>query len=58
MIPVEVHLSLNHVPVVGLALGLVLFVSGLTRSATAAVLAGLRVFVAMGIVVLPVVEAD
>ncbi len=58
MIPVEVHLSLNHVPVVGLALGLVLFVSGLTRSATAAVLAGLRVFVAMGIVVLPVVGSE
>jgi uncharacterized membrane protein len=55
MIPVEVHLSLNHVPLVGLALGLVFFVSGLARSATAAVLAGLRVFVAMGIVVLPVV---
>jgi hypothetical protein len=55
MIPVEVHLSLNHVPIVGLALDLVFFVSGLTRSATAAVLAGLRVFVAMGIVVLPVV---
>jgi hypothetical protein len=55
MIPIEVHLSLNHVPLVGLALGLVFFVSGLKRSATVAVLAGLRVFVAMGIVVLPVV---
>jgi hypothetical protein len=55
MIPIEVHLSLNHVPLVGLALGLAFFVSGLARSATAAVLAGLRVFVAMGIIVLPVV---
>jgi hypothetical protein len=54
MIPVEVHLALNHVPVVGLVLGLVFFVFGLKRSATVAVLAGLRVFVAMGIVVLPV----
>jgi hypothetical protein len=55
MIPVEAHLILNHVPIVGLALGLVFFVSGLKQPATAAVLAGLRVFVAMGIVVLPVV---
>lgn len=54
MIPVEVHLSLNHVPLVGLALGLVFFVFGLKRAAGAALLAGLRVFVAMGIVVLPV----
>jgi hypothetical protein len=52
MVPVEAHLALNHVPLVGLVFGLVFFVVGLKRSSQAALLAGLRIFVAMGIVVL------
>jgi hypothetical protein len=52
MVPVEAHLVLNHVPVVGLIFGLVFFVAGLKRSSNAALSAGLRIFVAMGIVVL------
>jgi hypothetical protein len=52
MIPVEAHLILNHVPLVGLIFGLVFFVAGLMRSSEGARLAGLRIFVAMGIVVL------
>src|SRR5262245_7518029 len=55
MIPVEAHLALNHVPLVGVAFGIVFFVSGLTRRSSATLLAGLRVFVAMGILALPVV---
>ena len=52
MVPVEAHLVLNHVPLVGLIFGLVFFVAGWKRSSQAALLAGLRIFVAMGIVVL------
>jgi hypothetical protein len=52
MVPVEAHLVLNHVPVVGLIFGLVFFVAGLKRSSKPALLAGLRIFVVMGIVVL------
>ena len=52
MVPVEAHLALNHVPLVGLVFGLVFFVVGLKRSSQAALLTGLRIFVAMGIVVL------
>jgi hypothetical protein len=51
MIPVEAHLVLNHVPLVGLLFGLVFFLAGLKRSSQAALLAGLRIFVAMSIVV-------
>jgi uncharacterized membrane protein len=54
MLPVEAHLFLNHVPLVGLVFGLVFFVAGLKRSSDAARRAGLRIFVAMGILVLPV----
>jgi hypothetical protein len=52
MIPVEAHLVLNHVPLVGLMFGLVFFVAGLKRSSEAALCAGLRIFVAIGVVVL------
>src|SRR5262245_40724718 len=48
MVPVEAHLALNHVPLVGLIFGLVFFVAGLRRSSPA-VLTALRIFVAMGI---------
>jgi hypothetical protein len=55
MIPVEAHLVLNHVPLIGLLFGLVFFVAGLMRSSEQALRAGLRIFLAMGIAVLPVV---
>jgi hypothetical protein len=54
VIPVEAHLALNHVPLVGLAFGMVFFVAGLTRRSSAALRTGLRVFVAVGILALPV----
>lgn len=57
MVPVEAHLALNHVPLVGLIFGVVFFVAGLTRSSPASLRAGLRIFVAMGIAVLPVVAS-
>jgi hypothetical protein len=55
MIPVEAHLALNHVPLIGLVFGLVFFVAGLWRSSEPAVRAGLRIFLAMGIAIWPVV---
>jgi hypothetical protein len=55
VIPVEAHLVLNHIPPIGLAFGLVFFVAGLMRSSEQALRAGLRIFVVMGIAVLPVV---
>jgi hypothetical protein len=39
MIPVEAHLFLNHVPVVGLVFGLVFFVAGLKLSSESTLLA-------------------
>jgi uncharacterized membrane protein len=54
MIPVEAHLVLNHIPLIGLAFGLVFFVAGLMRSSEQALRAGLRIFLVMGIAVLPV----
>ena len=55
MIPVEAHLLLNHVPLIGLVFGLVFFIAGLMRASGQALRAGLRIFLAMGIAVLPVV---
>lgn len=55
MIPVEAHLLLNHVPLIGLVFGLVFFVAGWMRSSDQALRAGLRLFLAMGIVVVSVV---
>jgi hypothetical protein len=54
MIPVEAHLFLNHVPLVGLVFGLVFFVVGLMRASEPALWTGIRIFVAMGIAILPV----
>jgi hypothetical protein len=51
MIPVEAHLVLNHVPLCGLVFGLLFFVAGVRRSSQAALFAGLRIFVAMGVIV-------
>ena len=55
MIPIEAHLVLNHVPLVGLVFGLVFFVLGLTRSSEVALAQGFRTFVAIVIVGLAVV---
>jgi hypothetical protein len=55
MIPIEAHLLLNHVPLIGLVFGLVFFVVGLMRASEQALRAGLRIFLAMGIAVLLVV---
>ena len=51
MLPIEAHLVLNHVPLVGLMFGLVFFVAGWRRSSEAALRAGLRIFVSMGVLV-------
>jgi hypothetical protein len=55
MVPVEAHLALNHVPLIGLVFGLLFFVGGLMRSSESALRIGLRIFLAMGATVLPVV---
>lgn len=55
MVPVEAHLVLNHVPLIGLLFGLVFLATGLMRSSELALRAGLRIFLVMGIIVLPVV---
>ena len=55
MIPVEAHLLLNHVPLIGLVFGLVFFVVGLKRASEPALQAGLRILLSMGIAVVPVV---
>jgi len=49
--PLEAHLFLNHVPLVGLVFGLVFLVAGLKGSSDAALRASLRIFVAMGVIV-------
>lgn len=55
MIPIEAHLVLNHLPIVGLTFGLVFFVAGLRRSSDSSLRAGLRIFLTIGIAILPVV---
>jgi hypothetical protein len=47
--------GLNGVPLIGLAFGLVFFVVGCVRASEQALRAGLRIFVAMALAVLPVV---
>jgi hypothetical protein len=49
LIPVEAHLALNHVPLIGLVFGLVFFAAGVWRSSEQAMRAGLLIFLAMGI---------
>jgi hypothetical protein len=49
--PLEAHLFLNHVPLIGLVFGLVFLVAGLKRSSDAALRASLRIFVAMSVIV-------
>lgn len=54
MIPVQVHLFLNHVPIVGLMFGLVFLIVGLKRSSEPTLLTSLRVFATMGLIAIPV----
>jgi hypothetical protein len=54
MIPVEAHLFLNHVPIIGLAFGLVFIVIGMSKASPATMRAGLRIFVAAGVLAVPV----
>ena len=54
MIPVQVHLFLNHVPVVGLIFGLVFLIIGMRRSSEPTFLTGLRILVAIGLIAVPV----
>ena len=49
--PLEAHVFLNHVPLVGLVFGPVFLVAGLKRSSDALLRASLRIFVAMGVIV-------
>ena len=55
MIPVQVHLVLNHVPLVGLVFGLIFSVLGMKRSSPQFYLAGLRIFWGMGVIAIPIV---
>jgi hypothetical protein len=50
MIPVQAHLFLNHVPIVGLMFGLVFLVIGMRRSSAPTFLTGLRILVAIGLI--------
>jgi hypothetical protein len=54
MIPVQVHLFLNHVPVVGLIFGLVFLIIGMRRSSEPTFLTGLRILVGIGLIAVPV----
>jgi hypothetical protein len=54
MIPVQAHLFLNHVPIVGLMFGLVFLVIGMRRSSAPTFLTGLRILVAIGLIAVPV----
>jgi hypothetical protein len=55
MIPIHAHLLLNHVPIVGLMVGLVFLLVGVTRSSEATFLAGVRILVVIGVIAVPVV---
>ena len=54
MIPVEAHLFLNHVPVIGLVFGLVFMAIGISKASAQAMRAGLRTFVGVGVLGIPV----
>jgi uncharacterized membrane protein len=54
MIPVEAHLFLNHVPIIGLIFGLVFVTIGMSKASTEAIRAGLQIFVAVGVLAVPV----
>ena len=50
MVPVEAHLSLNHVPIVGLLFGLVFMLIGVRRNSVQAIRAALQTFVVVGLI--------
>jgi len=50
MVPVEAHLSLNHVPIVGLLFGVVFMLIGVRRGSMQAIRAALQTFVAVGLI--------
>jgi hypothetical protein len=54
MVPIEAHLFLNHVPIVGLMFGLVFLIIGMRRSSEPTFLTGLRILVAIGVIAVPV----
>ena len=57
MFPVQVHLVLNHVPLTGLAFGLVFYILGIKKSSEAALLTGERIFLAMGAISIAVLAS-
>ena len=57
MFPVQVHLVLNHVPLTGLAFGLVFYILGIKKSSEAALLTGERIFIAMGAISIAVLAS-
>src|SRR5262245_19380763 len=50
MIPIEAHLFLNHIPVIGLLFGVVFLVIGVVRDSPFATRTGLHTFVAVGVI--------
>jgi uncharacterized membrane protein len=50
MIPVEAHLLLNHIPVIGLLFGVAFLVIGVVRDSPFATRTGLHTFVAVGVI--------
>lgn len=57
MFPVQVHWVLNHAPLFGLVIGLAFFISGMKQSSDFALLAGARIFAAVGAVSIPIVAS-
>jgi len=57
MLPVQIHLVLNHVPVTGLVFGLVFYILGIKKSSEAALLTGERIFIAMGAISIAVLAS-
>jgi len=54
MIPVEAHLFLNHVPVVGLMIALVYLAIGISKDSPQALRVGLQILIAVGVLAVPV----
>lgn len=58
MFPVQVHWVLNHAPLFGLVTGLAFFISDMKQSSDFALLAGARIFAAVGAVSIPIVASS
>src|SRR5262245_64085864 len=54
MIPVEAHLFLKHVPVVGLMIALVYLAIGISKDSPQALRVGLQILIAGGVLAVPV----